>query len=388
MTKTDQLKSALAAKGLRYVGTRGNLSGPVCFVGEAPGADEDQSGTPFCGASGRELDRMLYEVWPSGVDCWFTNPYKTRPPGNDIDKLGDLGIPLDLFKEQFFEELTTHKPTFIVPLGATPLGILCPSTVNKRTGGGQIGKYRGSILQSPLLGWPHYIIPSFHPAYLFRNWDERVIAVLCLAKAKDEYDYWLRNGKLQPLPERHMITDPSAQDTIDFLRSLLESPLPISIDIENIGVYKGKFKTPQRNRLPYVIGFCNNPLEAICVELAGYEKQFLPKIWYLIDQILRQKKQVGQNYYTHDAPWLQYIGFEPNIRLLHDTLVRHHVLWPELSHKLDFQTMQYTREVYYKDEAKSWSIKEKTTLKKYNCKDVCVTLEIFNAQEEEFNERC
>jgi|SRR5580700_6332124 uracil-DNA glycosylase family 4 len=391
MTKTEELQAALAAKGLKYVGTRGNVLAPICLVGEAPGADEDQTGVPFVGASGRELDRMLAEIKIDSNDCWWTNPYKTRPPDNHLDRLPKLGVAFELFIEQFFEELNAYKPTFIVPLGATPLGILCPFTINQRTGTGAIGSYRGSILRSPLLTWEHYVVPSFHPAFLFRAWDERQNAVLCLAKVKEEFDYWQQHKQLQPLPQRRLVSDPAADDCIDFLRRLLQTPqTPVSIDIENIGIYKGdkKYKTPKRKRVPYVIGLGNDINEAWSIGLAEYERNKAIQIWLLIDQVLRECVLVGQNADTHDLPWMEYLGFSPlAIRRLHDTLVRHHVLWPELSHKLEYQNFQYTREPYYKDEGKNWSVKERQKMKIYNCKDVAVTLEIYYAQEKEFDVR-
>jgi hypothetical protein len=138
--------------------------------------------------------------------------------------------------------LNDHKPTFVCVAGATPLGLLCPFTISKRTGASEISKWRGSTLQSPLLLWPHYIIPSFHPAFLFRAWDERQNAVLCLAKLAEEFNYWrLHSGQLQPLPQRQLISDPPADDAIDFLHRVLQSPSGtiVSIDIENTGVYRG-----------------------------------------------------------------------------------------------------------------------------------------------------
>lgn len=390
MTKDQELRTALAVKGLRYVGTRGNFGGPICFVGEAPGADEDQAGVPFIGAAGRELDRMLSEATLDSTTCWWTNPYKTRPPDNKLDRLSELGIPQQLFIDQFFEELNNAKPTIICALGATPLGLLCPFTIPRgKNKHAEISKWRGSILTSPLLQWPHYVVPSFHPAFIFRAWDERQNAILCLAKAAEEFNHWRQHGTLRPLPERRLIADPPADDAIDFLRMILATSqaTPVSIDIENIGVYKGKYATPQRGRVPYVIGFSIDPSTGISIGLAEYDIAKAMAIWSLINTVLRTKKQIGQNYYTHDLPWLQFIGFDTNAQLCDDTLVRHHVLWPELSHKLDFQTFQYTREPYYKEEGKNWSVKDRQIMKRYNCKDVCVTLEIYQQQEKEFAQR-
>jgi uracil-DNA glycosylase len=389
MTKTDELKAACAAKGLKYVGGRQDPRSPIWLIGEAPGADEDQQGVPFVGASGRELDRLLEEAGINTGDCYYTNPYKCRPPDNKLERLPELGIATALFEEAFFEELNVYKPTIIIPLGATPLGILCPATISKRTKHAEISKWRGSILCSDQLMWEHYVVSAFHPAFIFRAWDERQNTILCLAKAAEEFQYWKQHGCLQPVPQRRLIDSPSADDSIDYLSGVLSSPKEtvVSIDIENIGVYHGKYKTPQRNRIPYVIGFSTDPLVGISIELAGYEYSKSKAIWLLINRVLAEKKQLGQNYYTHDLPWLQYIGFSPSIQLVQDTLVRHHVLWPELSHKLDYQTFQYTREPYYKDEGKNWTVKEKHIMKRYNCKDVCVTLEIYNEQEKEFTQR-
>jgi len=385
MTKTEELQQELQKRGLRYVGTRGDTSAPVCLVGEAPGADEDQQGLPFVGSSGRELDRMLDEAGIGSGSCWWTNPYKTRPPDNKLDRLHELGIGLKLYEEQFFEELSLFKPSIIIPCGATSLGLLCPETRDRKTGRGQIGKYRGSILQSPLLGWPHYVVASLHPAYILRAWDERSIAVLCLAKAKEELDYLRQHGTLQPLPQRKLIADPSGQDVIDYLRKLLVEDKPVSVDIENIGIYRGKKteKTAKRERLPYVVGVGNDISEAMCIELVGFETHFQTVIWRLLDKVLQTKVLVGQNAYTHDLPWLEYIGFSPNIANLHDCIVMHHILYPELSHKLEFLGFQFTRCSYWKDEGKAFSLKEKTRFKRYNCLDVAITLECFYAMQKE-----
>lgn len=294
---------------------------------------------------------------------------------------------------ELIKDLNVAKPTIIIPLATTyttdALNVLFPSFVNKRTQRVELAKWRGSILCCEQLSWDHYVVPAFAPAQIFSAWGERQNAILCIAKAAEEYTYYAKHGKLQPVPQRQLYDSPSADDCIDYLNGLLSSPAEtvVSIDIENIGVYRGKYKTPQRNRVPYVIGFSYDHAIGMSIGLTEYDWSKQVKLWRLIDAVLCTKRQVGQNYYTHDLPWMQYIGFSPAIRDVHDTLVRHHALWPELSHKLDFQTFQYTREPYYKDEGKNWTVKEKAKMKRYNCKDVCVTLEIFNEQEKEFDAR-
>lgn len=96
--KTLALKQLCQQLGKRYVSFRGDPRSPIWIVGEAPGADEDQAGVSFVGSSGRELDRMLAEAGISSQICCFTNPYKVRPPENDIDRIEETGITKKVFE--------------------------------------------------------------------------------------------------------------------------------------------------------------------------------------------------------------------------------------------------------------------------------------------------
>lgn len=374
------LRAALSAKGLRYVGIRGNPHSSVLLLGEAPGEKEDAKGLPFIGPSGYLLDKMLEEAGFSKGQVWFSNPYKTRPPDNKMDRLHELGVPHNLFHEQFFEELRLYKPTIIIACGKTGTQLLCPETKPYRKGKQEesgFGNWRGSLLVSPFLAWPHYVIPMYHPAYVLRNYEEREICIFILTRAFEEFVYFTRSGGIQPLPQRRILTNPSFKDALDYLDRCLLSRDPISIDIELL-----------RRKVPYTISFAPCPQDAISLSFWNYPIAELRVLWRLMDEIFSTKWQIGQNYTTFDAHWLRALGFSPNLSLVHDTLIRHHILWPELPHKLQFQTMQYTREPYYKEEGKGWSLKEGLDrLMKYNCKDTLVTYEVFLEQEKEFKDR-
>jgi len=377
------LRQALALKGLRYVGTRGNTRSSVCILGEAPGEREDLKGLPFIGPSGYLLDNMLKEAGFSATECWFTNPYKTRPPDNKMDRLHELGIDHKVFLDQFWEELEQYKPTIIVSCGKTPTQLLCPFTKPKRIIKKQnekkdgFGHWRGSLLTSPFLNHPHYIIPMYHPAFVLRQYSEREICIFILTRAYEEWKYFARHGRLESLPSRTIITSPSFQDASGFLTRCINSPDPISIDIELL-----------RRKVPYTISFAPSEREAVSISFWNYPVKELIILWRKMDEIFRTKQQIGQNYTTFDAHWLRALGFSVNLSLVHDTLIRHHILWPGLRHKLEFQTMQYTREPYYKEEGHSWSPRDGIDkLMKYNCKDTLVTYEIFLKQQEEFQER-
>ena len=215
-----------------------------------------------------------------------------------------------------------------------------------------------------------------YAAYILRDWSEHDTNLFFLKKIKEELDYWRQHGKLQPLPERELIVEPDANTAIDFLLACIKQPEPTSIDIELL-----------RRRVPYTISFARNPTSAISMSFWDYTGVGAVRIWRLVDEILRSKRQIGQNYTSFDAHWLYHLGFNINCALVDDTRVRHNLLWPELSHKLEFMVAQYTREPYYKDEGRGWSPRDgKAQLMRYNCKDTTTTYEVYNEQEKEFND--
>jgi uracil-DNA glycosylase family 4 len=376
------LKAALSSKGLRYVGTRGNTRSPVCIIGEAPGQEEDRVGYPFIGYSGQLLDKMISEGGFNASDVWFTNPYKTKPPDNDIKRIEEYGIQNNLFTDQFFEELRQFKPTILVACGKTATNLLCPETKPKAYKGKEDEKegfmsWRGSLLISPFLDWPHYVIPMAHPAYVLRNYSEREICIFVLSRAYEEFTYWNKNKLLQPLPKMNLLINPSFGDAYDYLRRCINSPSYISVDIELL-----------RRRVPYTISFAPSIDSAISMSFWNYPANQCANLWKQMDKIFSESKMIMQNGTSFDCHWLRAMGFNINLNNVEDTLIRHHVLWPGLRHKLEFQTFQYTRLPFYKWEGRGWSLKDGLDrLMKYNCLDTIATYQIFLAQQEEFNER-
>lgn len=383
MSADSILRAALAAKGLRYVGIRGNTNSRVCILGEAPGEKEDLKLLPFIGPSGYLLDKMLSEAGFKNSEVWFTNPFKTRPPDNKMDRLHELGIPHKMFLDQFFEELERYKPTIIITCGKTPTNLLCPFTKPTRIVKKQdekkdgFGHWRGSLLTSPLLAWEHYVIPTYHPAFVLRNYGEREIVIFILQRAYEEYTYWKKNGRLQSTPQFTIHTEPTFEQACTYLERCIKSPNPIATDIELL-----------KRKVPYTIAFAISTQEAMSISLWNYTPKQLVTLWRLIDTILSIKTTIWQNGTTFDAHWLRALGFSPNLSLFHDTLVRHHILWAGLRHKLEFQGMQYTRIPYWKEEGKSWSLREGIKkLMHYNALDTLGDYIIFEEQEKEFRER-
>src|SRR6266851_4857432 len=74
--------SELAATRKTVVFGAGNADADLMFVGEAPGASEDEQGLPFVGRAGKLLDQLLGEIGLARGDVFVCNVLKCRPPGN------------------------------------------------------------------------------------------------------------------------------------------------------------------------------------------------------------------------------------------------------------------------------------------------------------------
>ena len=91
----------------------GNPNADLMFVGEAPGEQEDLSGTPFVGRAGQLLDKFLYAVDISREDVYIANILKCRPPKNRDPLPAEEDACIDCLREQ----VRLIRPKIIVCLG-------------------------------------------------------------------------------------------------------------------------------------------------------------------------------------------------------------------------------------------------------------------------------
>ncbi len=91
----------------------GNREADILFVGEAPGEQEDLSGTPFVGRAGQLLDKYLYAVDIAREDVYIANILKCRPPKNRDPLPAEEDACIDYLREQ----VRLIKPKIIVCLG-------------------------------------------------------------------------------------------------------------------------------------------------------------------------------------------------------------------------------------------------------------------------------
>lgn len=141
------------------------------FVGEGPGAEEDQRGEPFVGQAGRLLDNMLAAIGlKRGNDVYIANVVKCRPPGNRNPE------PLEAERCRPFlqRQVDLIRPKLIVALGKVPATNLLGRDATIASLRGGLHEYRGIPL-----------IVTYHPAYLLRNLHDKSKAWEDLCFARD-----------------------------------------------------------------------------------------------------------------------------------------------------------------------------------------------------------
>jgi DNA polymerase len=132
------------------------------FVGEGPGADEDELGDPFVGQAGKLLDSMLAAIGcQRGREVYIANVVKCRPPGNRTptpDEAAACGPYLD-------RQIELVAPRLIVALGKTAATRLLGSEASLASLRGKVHRYRDIP-----------VVVTYHPAYLLRSLPEKAKA--------------------------------------------------------------------------------------------------------------------------------------------------------------------------------------------------------------------
>jgi DNA polymerase len=132
----------------------GNPNAKLCFVGEAPGADEDRLGEPFVGRAGQLLTKIIEACHMKREDVYILNMIKCRPPGNR----NPLPDELSNCRGYLERQLALIRPEFMCCLGAVAAQNLLGTTLS-------IGKLRGKVH----VHRGAKIVCTYHPAYLLRN---------------------------------------------------------------------------------------------------------------------------------------------------------------------------------------------------------------------------
>jgi uracil-DNA glycosylase family 4 len=376
------------------VESEGSTTSKICFIGEAPGAEEDRGLRPFLGSAGQLLMNCFRQVGITRNEVLLNNVFCQRPPNNDVgyffyDKSCTKPTPEGLEHierlEQWLQGLLRLRassgcPNVLVALGAVPLRVL--------TGLGPIGKYRGSILPCTLVeGFKVY--GSYHPSYvsrlmsepeanLYRNPIKKKqqknalpIFLMDLQRVLEEAEY---PEIIRPRRDVEIISN--MDHALKTFRLLAEAPT-ISVDIETLPSSTGP--------MVWCIGFSDKPERSFVFPIIKDFSFF----WTLEEEaaIWREVSEIFLNPFTkktfqNGSYDLSILGRSYGLRVANntyeDTMLCHQMIYPYMPKGLDFLCSVYTKEPYYKDEGKVWDGRRISDTAEflYNGKDCCVTREI------------
>jgi uracil-DNA glycosylase family 4 len=149
---------ALRATATQLVFADGNPLGRVMFVGEAPGYDEDVSGKPFVGRSGKLLDLMMEAIGLERAHAYIANVVPWRPPGNRTPTPQETAICLPFIRRQ----IELANPDILVCLGGPAMQTL----LGIKDG---ITRSRGRWFPYDTGTRDIKALATFHPAFLLRS---------------------------------------------------------------------------------------------------------------------------------------------------------------------------------------------------------------------------
>lgn len=211
----------------------------LLLLGEAPGQEEEATGTPFVGPSGQLLRQTIFPMAGLDINEWhITNVFWTRPPGNqlrnwtanktELKKMGlaPSGPPLQkrYLLPQHQDKVSATKQLLgelqsdlIVALGGTAQWLLL--------GDDRIGTFRGSFFDTEF-GCP--AISTFHPAAVLREYKMLPAVVMDLVKAREHLA-----GTLTPPQRRQIFYSPTEDELRWCYAKFASAPArPLGVDIE------------------------------------------------------------------------------------------------------------------------------------------------------------
>lgn len=331
--------------------TSGPRSAKIAFVGEAFGSDEAKSGFPFMGSSGRELTAMLEENEIRRSDCFLTNVFAFQPPSNNVNflcglkkEVGGKTYPLQplatgkYLRPEYFpellrlkEELEAVRPNVVVALGNVAVWALCSTA--------KISAVRGTVMEASLVPGLK-VLPTYHPSAVLRNWALRPIVLTDLAKAA-------REARFPEIvrPARFILINPTLQEVKDWTSEALASASRLASDVET------------GNKQIKCVGFASSVDQAMVVPFVDLSKpdgSYWPSTqdeldaWNCVGALLeaRHIEKIFQNG-LYDIQYFARMGFRV-WNAVHDTMLLHHSLFPEMPKSLAFIGSTQTDEPAWK----------------------------------------
>lgn len=360
------------------------------IVGEAPGEQEERTGTPFSGASGQELNRMLAEAGIMRSECYTTNVCKVRPPANQIGAFialtkKEITARHTLLRDRYvtpeihdgyaelLQEIYMVQPNVIIAFGNLTMWAL--------TGQWGILKWRGSLMRAEIgapqgldgqLAWtPPKVIPTIHPAAILREWSNRAVVLNDLRRVKRNIgsrEIIRPNWKFQVRPSYA-----AASLTMQYLDVMVQTkPTWLDFDIET------------RNGHIDCIGLSWSRTEGICIPFIDNttnkhywnEEEEVQLIIYLRAILTHPNARVRWQNGLYDAQYVcRHWYFIP--RGAQDTMISQHSIFAALPKGLGFLASMYAEYYYYwKDEGKLATNAPQDQRWRYNLQDCVYTREV------------
>lgn len=336
----------------------GPIHSDVVVIAEAPGDREVEVGRPLIGGSGTALWNVLRKHGFTRNNVYITNVSKRQVSSMQNDRRHPINKhELQMWRQILHWELDQlPNAKYVLLLGNFALAAC--------TGEYGITNWRGSVLPFKTdTGREFLALCTYNPAMVLREPKlELTFRFDCGKLPKIVKDQWV-------VPEIITHINPSVFDALTWIDDMIREGKPVSYDIETIANETA------------CVGLTNKTNESMCINF-----RTLKDNRYSLEEECLIRRRL-QNLFLHkdvrlvaqnnmfDASWL---WFKDRIRvqpIYFDTMLAHHVLYPQLPHNLGYLTTQYTPHPFYKDEKNDW--KEGGDINsfwKYNCKDTAITL--------------
>ena len=368
----------------------GDYSARICFIGEAPGEEEDYELEPFVGTAGQLLRRCLSMKNIFLTDVIFDNVFMQRPPNNQVgyyfkDKSNKFPTwegeeHIELLRKRLISLRDNSSVNVLVALGAVPCQAL--------TGHRRVTKWRGSVLPCTLVeGFKVYVMN--HPSAVNRAQQEQQERKLTGEKKKHamnllpsfllDLDRVVEQSYSREFirPERRFEINMTYEEVISTLDNFVRDDIDTAVDIETLPDKSGP--------IIWMIGFSPTPEVAYTIffirnfQLAWPEPQHVKILQAISRYFLSPAKKIFHGGGYDLSVLARYCSLRVAPGTYEDTMWAHQSNYPYLRKSLAFCASIYTWEPYYKDDGKVHFGKRSSDNAEgiYNGRDCCVTREIF-----------
>lgn len=156
-----------------FVPDYGNLNADVLLIGEAPGKDEALSKRPFIGPTGKLLDDILKGTKWNRLELYIANVVGCQPPKQEGGSARPSDGAIECCKWRLYHSIASVQPKLIVAMGNVAIKALFDHEgITEFRGQNYFWEPDESILKVfPTIPKRIKVVPTFHPAYLLRNWE-------------------------------------------------------------------------------------------------------------------------------------------------------------------------------------------------------------------------